>query len=686
LLLLGLSLGLLRIGYAKGLGLQFHQARKLFVFSLLPLLLALPGPVRAADFPSPALLAELQNRLLEKDQCFPDCAALEQLDVSLSPDRLRLDLSIAAQIEAGVPLPGDARFWLPETITVDGQPAPALLRTGNTFWLPVSPGRHRLQLQGRLIEQATVQLPLPLPPQRITAQAQGWSVEGIRPDGSAENQLQFKRLRDQASQGSVPALESGVLPPFLLVERTLLLGLVWKVETRVSRISPPGAAVVLELPLLPGESVTTDGVRSRNGRVQLNLAAHQQTLTWESFLERTEALVLRHAETSQWTEIWRVDISPIFHLEYDGLPVILHQQGDRWYPTWHPWPGEEVRLAISRPAGVPGQTLTIDRATLEFSPGRRAADATLTLDLRSSQGGQHTVTLPPGAELQEVKVGNVIQPIRQEGRSVVLPITPGAQEIVLKWRQPSGISILQQTPEVDLGVASVNTHLDLTLPASRWPLLLGGPRLGPAVLFWSVLLIIVLAAFALSRTGLSPLRFHQWLLLGIGMSQSNVYGVVLVVAWLLVLDRRGKVQPGMNHDYFNAMQCGLVLLTILALTALVGAVSRGLLGHPDMNIVGNGSSATLLRWYQDISPEKLPRARLLSIPMYVYRLAMLAWALWLSFTLIGIIRWGWRQFSQPALWYKSKSKQPPPRSPIPKTGEKTKGGAEEVIDLTDELR
>jgi hypothetical protein len=686
LLLIVLTLGLLRVGYSRGSGWRLHQTRQLFLLGLLPILLALPAPAKAATFPPPELLAELQSRLLEKDQCFPDCAALERLNLDLAPTRLALDLIVSARIETAVPLPGDARFWLPEQVLLDDRTAPALLRTGDTLWLQVPAGRHQVKLAGRLAEQAAVQLPLPQAPRHLTVAARGWTVEGIRPDGSAEQQLQFKRIPDETEQKRDPVLETGVLPPFLQIERTLLLGLVWKVETRLSRLSPPGAAVVLELPLLPGESVITEGLRQKDGRLQVNLAADQSALTWESFLERSGELVLRHAETQQWTEIWRVDVSPVFHLEYEGIPVILHQQGERWYPTWHPWPGEEVKLSISRPAGVPGRTLTIDKASISFNPGRRASDTALTLNLRSSQGGRHTITLPADAELQEVRIQGQPQPIRQEGRNLPLPITPGPQEIFLKWREPAGIAILQRTPEVDLGAPSVNTHLDLTLPASRWPLLLGGPRMGPAVLFWSVLLIIILAAFGLSRTGLTPLKFHQWVLLGIGMSQSNIFGALLVVIWLLVLDRRGQVKTEMNHDHFNAMQSGLALLTLLALAALVGAVSRGLLGHPDMNIVGNGSDGALLRWYQDSSPEKLPRAWLLSIPMYFYRLAMLAWALWLSFILIRLIKWGWRQFSQPVLWYRpAKKSKPPGDEPPPDQGTAPRPEAE-PIDLTDELR
>lgn len=687
LLLILLPLGLLRISYRRGAGIQLDQARGLLIFGLLLVLCSPAAPARATDFPSPEMLKDLQGRLLERDKCFPDCAALENLEINLGPEQLSLDLTISAATPVAAPLPGDARYWLPGQALLDGRPAPALLRSGETLWLKVPAGRHHLKLQGQLPAANTVQLPLPLKPRQLAVKAKGWTVEGRHPDGSIDSQLQFQRLQGTEEGGS-GGLEAGVLPPFLLVERTILLGLTWKVETRVSRLSPGGSAVVLELPLLPGESVTTAGVSSKDGKVQINLAADQDSLSWQSFLDRSGQLTLKHAATADWTEIWQVDVSPIYHLEYEGIPVILHQQGERWYPTWHPWPGEEVRLTCTRPEGVAGQTLTIDKSTLATSPGRRATDTTLTLALRSSQGGQHTIVLPPSAELQETRINGEVQPIRQEGRNVPLPIAPGSQEILLKWREPLGIAILQKSPEINLGLPSVNSHLELTLPENRWPLLVGGPRLGPAVLFWSVLLIIALAAFGLSRTGLTPLKFHQWLLLGIGMSQSNIYGALLVVGWLVVLDLRGKAKAGMARDHFNAMQCGVVVLTLLALAALIGAISRGLLGHPDMNIVGNGSGSNLLRWYQDNSGATLPRAWMLSIPLYYYRLAMLAWALWISFALITIIKWGWQLFSQPVLWYKPERKNTPPGGTgVAITGDNKPPDAEpEPLDLSKELK
>jgi hypothetical protein len=101
---------------------------------------------------------------------------------------------------------------------------------------------------------------------------------------------------------------------------------------------------------------------------------------------------------------------------------------------------------------------------------------------------------------------------------------------------------------------------------------------------------------------------------------------------------------------FNIIQLSLGILTIVALMTLLGAIHQGLLGHPNMHIAGNGSDASYLRWYEDRTAGVLPQVWVLSLSMWIYRIAMLLWALWISFALIRWLRWGWECFSTNGLW------------------------------------
>ncbi|MCH7720995.1 MAG: hypothetical protein IH988_08410, partial [Planctomycetes bacterium] len=123
----------------------------------------------------------------------------------------------------------------------------------------------------------------------------------------------------------------------------------------------------------------------------------QRELRWTATLARAETLSLTAPTGTDWTETWRLDASPIWHIRADGLTPIFHQDPNGiWRPTWRPWPGEGLTLAVSRPGGVEGPTRTIEHSLLELRPGRRSTSVSLTLDLLSSQGGQHELGLPEG--------------------------------------------------------------------------------------------------------------------------------------------------------------------------------------------------------------------------------------------------------------------------------------------------
>jgi hypothetical protein len=177
--------------------------------------------------------------------------------------------------------------------------------------------------------------------------------------------------------------------------------------------------------------------------------------------------------------------------------------------------------------------------------------------------------------------------------------------------------------------------------------------LGPAVLFWGVLVVLLVFAMVLGRAGITPLKSWQWFLLGVGLSQSSSLLMVLMAFWLIALALRGKlaVETWQRPRWqFNAMQAGLALLTLIALATLVGAVAKGLLGSPDMQIVGNGSWGQQLQWYQDRVAGELPQPGVFSVPLWYYRLLMLAWALWLAVALLGWLRWGWTAINHGGLW------------------------------------
>jgi len=627
-----------------------RPGHRVAALSLLACALA-PVASARAEYPSGALLDQLQKRLLEAPECGESCASIARMHLEANPDTLSLRLLVDVQEQTAIPLPGQSGEWEAAEISLDGRRAVPVRREGRRgLWLVIPGGRHQVLLGAPLAHRNRVLIPLPLKPHQVSWESKGWELQGVDGQGLAEDQLQLLRIEPHA-EVQVRNLEPSQFPPFVRVERTLQIGLNWQVVTRVTRLSSFQQPLSLDLPLLPGESPIDDLPSGRDGMVRVVLPPGVGSRSFVSILAEQPALDLEATTDQNRVEVWRLDLTPLWHAEFDGIPSIYPENPRREYlPEWRPWPGETLTVSLSRPQGVDGQTLTIDGARLQLSPGARATDATLSLEIRSSQGGQHLLTLPEGAELLATSLDGREQPVRQEGEKVYLPVHPGRQQIELNLRLSGGMGSAWRTPTLDLGARAVNDRIDVRIPGDRWVLLAGGPDMGPAVLFWGVVLIVIAAGLVLGRVTLTPLRSWEWILLGLGLSQGHVVMALLVAGWLLALGWRRRLDAETRAELFNLTQVGLVLLSVLALGALCWAVQFGLLGYPDMQISGNGSSSQLLRWYQDIAPGRFPVAWIVSLPMLVYRLFMLAWSLWLAFALLKWVIWGWQSFSMSGLW------------------------------------
>ena len=257
-------------------------------------------------FPDEAMLDQLKERLLKKPSCAPSCTSLQRMKLIASGHRLAIELELSSAADTAAPVPGDTKNWRPSQVSVDGRPATALWRDGDgTLWVEVTPGLHKILLEGPLPPHDAVQLALPMKPHYTAAEMHGWTVEGLQDDGEVDDQLQLSRVakphvsgapNDEAEPDGDSALEPSELPGFAMVTRTLALGVRWTVHTEVTRQTPQTSALVLAVPLLSGELVTSSNIHVAKGKVQVNLAAGQNQTAWDSVLKPSATLEARRTE------------------------------------------------------------------------------------------------------------------------------------------------------------------------------------------------------------------------------------------------------------------------------------------------------------------------------------------------------------------------------------------------------
>ncbi len=608
----------------------------------------LPSPTVQAEMPDATLLQELQRRLLEPPPCAPSCATISQAKVGIVKDALTIELSIDALAQVAVSLPAQRGVWLPQQVRLNGAVNSPLLNSKGVLKIAVPAGRSSVVLRGKLYGD---ELRLPLTANNVSVAAPGWRVTGLLEGRVPSGSLQLQKQQSSEAKGDAQSLLANPIVPFVGVHRVLRLGVDWYVDTHVWRVAPQDTAINLTLPLLPGEQLLSDTLQQVNGAVQISLQPGQKTMNWRSSLDKTDTITLTAHAGNAWYERWRLVADTRWHVEWNGLaPVKQQGKGAQVNPLWQPRPGESLQINVQKPLALPGASQTIEQVRLKLRPGVRRSAIDMTLQLRAGHAGSYKFNLPEGVQLQSITLDGEDYPLPADAQRLSLPLHPGVQELQLQWQSPEAMQVRTETPALDLGLPATNINLEMAVPAGRWLLFVGGPSIGPAMLVWGVVLVIVAVSALLGRLKFLPLRTWEWLLLGIGLSTINAYGAALMVLWFFAMHARGALTVSLSRWQFNGMQLLLAALTLIAFISLLGSIPWGLLGSPDMQIAGNGSSSSVLYWYQDHSAQQLPQGWILSLPIWVYRTVLLLWSLWLAFAVIKWLQWAWQKYSYRAVW------------------------------------
>jgi hypothetical protein len=597
--------------------------------------------------PSPAILEELKQRLLRAAPCEPRCVTTPSLHLRIEGDRLSMAADVHAAADGTWALPGPLATWAPAAVRLDGAPAVGLARLAPGFLhVRLTRGVHRVEIDGPVPPGDSFTLQFPEPPRRATADAPGWDISGLRADGPSEPSILLTRKLVARGAGGVA---EGRYAPWLEVTRTLGFGLTWTVSTHVRRVTPTGTPVAVRVPLLPGEAPTRADLVVEHGQAAVSLGGDETETAWDSALEQAPELVLRATEGGPWSEVWRLQCTPIWSCAAEGLPPVARLADGVFAPEYRPWPGEALTVRLRHPQGVEGQTLTIDDVSIEATPGQRLERVRVAATVRSSREQPLVLHVPKDAEIQQVSIDGRERQSRPESGELRLTVPSGRHAVEVNWQQSRGLGLVYAMPRVGFADPAVNVTQVLTLPPDRWLLFTRGPAWGPAVLFWGYLVFVVAVAFVLSRVETSPLTAVQWLLLGVGLSQLPATAALVVAAFVFALAWRAR-QPPQNAVAFDAVQVLLALWAVVSAVILYAAIHHGLLFQPDMQVAGGGSTDSVLRWYAArVAGETAPTG-VLSLPLWVYRVVMLVWALWLAASLVRGVGPGWRAFGEGGQW------------------------------------
>lgn len=623
------------------------------------------APTFAASFPSPEMLTELEKRLLEPDQCFPDCAAIPHMKISVPKDgkTVSITMLVDAAKQSAIPLPSSLGTWATLSVkSASGENIKVLSHEGGK-WILVPQGQSAITIEAAAGFSPQIRMSFPLPPGFIDTETPGWVVTGLNEHSQAPTELIVAKPEGAGKKTGNDDFfsESSTLTGYLKITRRIILGLDWRVITTAERIQKQDGpkSIIMEIPLFAGELVESREVKVKGNMVKVELGAGENQVSWNSAIPVANAITMKMPENPLWSEAWHVKASGAWHFTSSGVPQVHHdgQPGTFWYPQ----PGQELKIDISHIEAAPGEFTTIDSTRTDFYGGDDLSRLLLSASVRTTKGGFLPVKSPPGWTFKSLKSAGMEIPANETDGIVNVPLQPGARKLEIEWFQQNTkdeafltkafMPRLYRIPTIDLSMPSTNAEMYTHLPQGLWLLASGGPRLGPAILFWGYFLTVIVVAALFGRFSKTPLRIMDWVLLGIGIAPLGPGYVIVTVIWFLSVQTRSTHAPE-RPLYFNLSQIALVILTLAMFEVIYSTVVSGLLGTPDMYVTGNGSHQTLLHWTMDRAESQLPSPWAFSFPVYVFRLLMFLWALWFALRIAGWSRWAVAAFRNGGVWKK----------------------------------
>jgi hypothetical protein len=277
---------------------------------------------RAQNIPSDQLLSQLRERLTEAPKCAPTCASIAQMQVSAQGDAVTIVLEVHAGERLALPLPRtDANVTL-RAVKVDAAADALVARSADaTQWIALDRGVHRIELV-YAANADRLALDFVLVPARVLFDGKGWNASGIEDDRLLGGSLNLARVHEDAGANRKPELGAQQFPPYVRVVRSLALGLDWSVQTQVQRLSPVSGGIAVNLPVLDGEHVSTPGIKVQNASATVAIADGEVETIWNGTLDKADTLTLTAPALADRAEVWRVLVSPTWHVEFSGVPGV----------------------------------------------------------------------------------------------------------------------------------------------------------------------------------------------------------------------------------------------------------------------------------------------------------------------------------------------------------------------------
>lgn len=621
----------------------------------------IPRALERSALPDEKWLAELERRAFPPAPCQAEggCVQAQRARFLKEGELIILEMEYHAAARAGAPLPEIVGgSW--ERVSVQGSPALARALPSGALAARLEPGvsvaRFAIRPHG-----ASVAISFPQRPKRAQGKVEGWSLEFSSGASPASATLaRVDGAKKEAGADDEPALEA---PLFLSIDRAVSMEPSGsKVELRVARLSSRGAAASAWVDLQEGERLVGEGARVEGRRLRVDFAANEASKRFETRMAPSRALSLKASERGDRKESWTLAISPRLMVKFEGLRSVESSAGQS---VFLPFPGQSLRVAVEEQKAAPGASVAVDKASLRTDAGEGGSRHALKLSARAAAASPLEISAPAGWALESAAMNGQPAQRAYKAGALTVDVPPGAHQFDFVFVEAAGgAAWSNKAPLIKIGAPTANLQWSLHLPASRWPLWVWGPALGPAILAWGALLVIACASAALGKKFQGPClpSAWGWMAMLAPLAALHPLAALPVALFLLALSAKQSGALRATDASWNLGQFALLFLAAMSAWALLSAAYSGLLGTPRMMVTGNGSGERDFIWYLDRSGGEWMGAGAISAPIWIWRALMLAWALWLARAIVGRLGAMWGALCEGGLWRPAPKRSAPAAS------------------------
>lgn len=638
-----------------------------------------------------AYLQEYESRLFPQHPCIAigECAQYQRVLIDASGKDIEVQFEIHALSKSFIALPALAGG---QWVAKSSEARLARLKDGSTgYWVDAGVTKFSF---GIAPLSSDVLLNFTKAPKHVSKSTKGWLV--VYPEQGLVNSIQIKKdvKTDTASpaakdgQGIGPKFEA---PLFMDIQRHFSFDAngaeITSVFTRLSPVDKPSSTTHS---LFVGEKLLTESAQnSSNKTMKIEFAAGERQSTIRSRWDYKGGIELAASIVPDRRETWMVSAWNKAPLSFVGVDPVSTSE-NALASTFLPKPGEKLSIKPEMIVPVDGAQVAIDSSSLRQTTGTVRVEHAWAIRARSTIASPLEVKVPENWKLEKAGNNGVQTSPTKKGDGYVLDLMPGTNSIDLSFSEERKTAGIERAPKLAISAATANIIWKMSVPNDEWVLFTWGPLMGPAVLIWGVLIAMVILSFALSKMVKSEFapNFGGWIALLVPLSVLSPWSALVVVAFVIAMDFKRARSGEVKDAAWNGFQFLLMLLGVLSSFILMSGVYSGLLGVPNMMVVGNGSNANLLNWYSDRSMHEASvgmsahfDAGAVLAPIWVWRIIMLGWAIWIAATVAKRIPKMWAVLTLGGFWRRSEK----PKASAKKQENPAVDSSMEVEEVVEEL-